>query len=105
MLELARAIATPSPGPRSPPSAGRSRHRRHLADLGRRGTADGDISDCTIARRDTIEDRGHLVLPTFGHTTALHSRPGGGDTATTPSTATSVITEPEHHGRMGFQQG
>jgi len=58
-----------------------------------------------IARRETIEDRGHLVLPTFGHTTALHSRPGGGDTATTLPTATSVITEPEHHGRMGFQQG
>ncbi|TQC41756.1 hypothetical protein EEB14_52845 [Rhodococcus sp. WS4] len=34
-----------------------------------------------IARRDTTEDRGHLVLPTFGHTTAHHIRPGGGDNA------------------------
>lgn len=63
--------------------------------LGRKGTADGGVYKFTIARRETIEDDGHIMPPGTGVATALGFQPvGGGKAAINGDFA---MTAPEVH--------
>ncbi len=81
------AIAPPTPPPAQQPPVDLD------TALGRHGTADGGIYKLTIGRRDTIEDNGHLLPPTFGVTTALNFQPVGGGRAAVNGDI--VMTAPE----------
>jgi hypothetical protein len=61
--------------------------------LGRKGTADGGIDKFTLARKDTIEDQGHVLPAPFGVTTGINFQPLGGGKAAI--NGDFVLTAPE----------
>jgi hypothetical protein len=61
--------------------------------LGRTGTADGGIDKFTLARKDTIEDQGHVLPAPFGVTTGINFQPLGGGKAAI--NGDFVLTAPE----------
>ena len=61
--------------------------------LGREGTADGGIDKFTVARKDTIDDQGHVLPAPFGVTTGINFQPLGGGKAAT--NGDFVLTAPE----------
>jgi hypothetical protein len=63
------------------------------AALGRKGTADGGIDKFTLARKETIEDSGHVLPAPFGVTTGINFQPLGGGKAATNGDV--VLTAPE----------
>ena len=63
--------------------------------LGRKGTADGGLYKFTIARKDVVDDEGHVLPPSFGVTTGINFQPVGGGKAAI--NGDFVMTGPEVH--------
>lgn len=61
--------------------------------LGRKGTADGGVDKFTIARKETIEDQGHVLPAPVGVTTGINFQPVGGGKAAI--NGDFVLTAPE----------
>jgi hypothetical protein len=61
--------------------------------LGRKGTADGGLYKFTIARKETIEDDGHVLPSMLGLTTGINFQPVGGGKAAI--NVDFVMTAPE----------
>ena len=65
--------------------------------LGRKGTADGGLCKFTLARRDTIVEDNHMLLPpTLGVTTAINFQPLGGGKAAINGDFVMTAAEVQH---------
>lgn len=75
------ALAQTGISPASPPPPSQPPIGLNTAGLdkgiGRKGTADGGIYKFTIARKDIIDDRAHVLPPAFGITTGINFQPLG----------------------------
>jgi hypothetical protein len=87
----ATAIPAPTPpGPQPPVDLNTAGIDKAM---GRKGTADGGVYKFTIARKETIEENGHVLPPAFGVTTGINFQPVGGGKAAI--NGDFVMTAPE----------